>query len=56
MTGQGITVLKLKEGDFRLEIKKKFFTMWMVKLWNRLPGEVVEAQSRKCSMSGCMGL
>ncbi|KFQ14771.1 hypothetical protein N330_11862, partial [Leptosomus discolor] len=36
---------KLKEGIFRLDIRKKFFTMRMVKLWNRLPKEVVEAPS-----------
>ncbi|KFQ15498.1 hypothetical protein N330_04856, partial [Leptosomus discolor] len=36
---------KLKEGRFRLEIRKKFFTMRVVKHQNRLPTEVVEAQS-----------
>ena len=34
---------KLKEGRFRLEIKKTFFTMRVVKRWNRLPREVVDA-------------
>ena len=34
---------KLKEGRFRLGIKKKFFTMRVVRHWNRIPRQAVDA-------------
>ncbi|KFV06301.1 hypothetical protein N340_14078, partial [Tauraco erythrolophus] len=36
---------KLKEGSFRLDIRKKFFTLKVVWAWNRLPRKIVDAPS-----------
>jgi len=41
--GQGLK--SLKEGRFRIDIRKKLFTMRVVRHWHRLPREAVAASS-----------
>ena len=48
---------KLKQGKFRFDIKK-FFTMRVVRCWNRLPKEVVNVPSLavfKARLDGALG-
>ena len=42
MRGNGI---KREESRFRLDIRKKFFTVRVMRHWNRLPSKAVDASS-----------
>lgn len=45
MTRQGEKFLKIKEGSFRMDIKKAFFTKRVVMCCNRLLRQAVDAPS-----------
>ena len=50
--------LKWKEGRFRLAIREKFFTERVLRCWDRLPRELVDAPSLgvfRAGLDGALG-
>ena len=48
---------KLEEGQFRLDVRKKFFTVKVVRHWNSLPSEAVDfpsLQAFKARLDGAL--
>ncbi|PKU48005.1 hypothetical protein llap_1714 [Limosa lapponica baueri] len=47
---------KLKERRFRLDIGKKYFTVRVVRHWNRLPREIVDVEVFKARLDGALSI
>lgn len=45
----------MKEGRFRVDIRKKFFTIRLIRYWNRLPREVLNSPSPEQFKANWMG-
>jgi len=54
--GQGCNGFKLKEGRFRLDTRRKFFTLRVVSPWPGMPREAVAAPSLPVFKAGLEGL